>query len=158
MLGDGNCLFRSLSYSFYGDQDLHCDLRNKLVQVVRDNKNRFHHLIMQHTSIDQHIKQMRKIGTWGTQVEIFAMATLFKIPVYVASQNQKSLNYCWCKYNPIPLDRLSSTETLVGKKTATHVEIIHINQNHFDAIEPINPINHSQPTMMAVHKQGDVID
>ena len=46
---------------------------------------------MQHTSIVQHmyINQMCKIGTWGTQVEIFSMATLFKILVYVASQNQK---------------------------------------------------------------------
>ena len=40
----------------------------------------------------------------------------------------------------------------------THIEIIHINQNHFDATEPINPINNSQPTMMAVHEQSVVIN
>ena len=121
MFGDGNCLFRSLSYCFYGNQDFHCDLRKKLVQVVRDNKDRFRHLIMQHTSIDQHINQMRKLGTWGTQVEIFAMATLFKIPVYVASQNERSLHYCWCKYNPIPLDNLISPETPAGEKSVRHI-------------------------------------
>ena len=158
MFGDGNCLFRSLSYCFYGNQDLHCDLRKKLVQVVRDNKARFCHLIMQHTSIDQHINQMRKLGTWGTQVEIFAMATLFKIPVYVASQNQRSLDYCWCKYNPIPLDNLTSPGTQTGEKRVKHIEIIHINQNHFDVVEPTNPMNNSQPTMMAVHEQGVVIN
>jgi len=101
---------------------------------------------------------MRKLGTWGTQVEIFAMATLFKIPVYVASQNQRSLDYCWCKYNPIPLDNLMSPGTQAGKKRVKHIEIIHINQNHFDAVEPTNPMNNSQPTMMAVHEQGVVID
>ena len=113
MFGDGNC---SLSYCFYGNQDFHYDLRKKLVQVVRDNKDRFRHLIMQHTSIDQHINQMCKLGTWGTQVEIFAMATLFKIPVYVASQNKRSLQNCWCKYNPMPLDNLMSPETPAGER------------------------------------------
>ena len=44
-----------------------------------------------------------------------------------------------------------------GKRTVTHVEIIHINQNHFNAIEPINLIYHSRPTIMAVHEQG-IID
>ena len=101
---------------------------------------------------------MRKLGTWGTQGEIFAVAALFKIPVYVASQNQRSLHYCWCKYNPIPLDNLMSPGTQAGEKSVTHIEIIHINQNHFDAVESIYPINNSQPTMMAVHEQGVEID
>ena len=156
MFGDGNCLFRSLSYAVYGDQDLHCDLRNKLVELIRSNKDMFRHLSMQHTSIDQHVKQMCKPGTWGTQVEIFAMATLFKIPVYVASQNPKYLNYCWCKYTPLISDGYTSQETLASIKT--HAEIIHINGNHFDAVEPLNSNDHSPPAIMQVHKQGGVID
>ena len=91
-------------------------------------------------------------------MEIFALATLFKIPVYVASQNQRSLHYCWCKCNPMPLDNLRNPGTQAGEKNVTHIEIIHIDQNHFDAVEPINPTNNSQPTMMAVHEQGVVID
>ena len=51
-----------------------------------------------------------------------------------------------------------SPGTQAGEKSVTHIEIIHINQNHVDAVEPINPINSSQPMMMAVHKQGVVID
>jgi len=45
-----------------------------------------------------------KLGTWGTQVEIFAMATLYNMPVYAASQNPKPLNFSWCKYTPINVD------------------------------------------------------
>ena len=52
-----------------------------------------------------------------------------------------------------------SPGTQAGEKSVTrHIEIIHINQNHVDAVEPINPINSSQPMMMAVHKQGVAID
>ncbi|XP_065904772.1 uncharacterized protein [Dysidea avara] len=112
IFGDGNCLFRSLSYAVYGDQDLHFDLRNKLVGVIRSNRHKFHHLIMQHTSMEQHINQMCKVDIWGTQVEIYAMATLYNIPVYIASQNPKSLNYFWCKYTPILLDDHTNQETL----------------------------------------------
>ena len=101
---------------------------------------------------------MSKLGTCSTQVEIFVMATLFKIPVYIASYNQRSLHCCWCKYNPIRLNDPISPGTQVGEKNVTHIEIIHINQSHFDAVEPINPINNSQPMMMAVHEQGVVID
>ena len=58
----------------------------------------------------------------------------------------------------MPLDRLSRPETLAGKKTVMHAEIININQNPSDVIKPINPINHSQAMMIAVHKQGGDID
>ena len=51
-----------------------------------------------------------------------------------------------------------SPGTQVGEKSVTYTEIIHINQNHFDAIEPINPTNNPQLMMMAVHEQGVVID
>ena len=89
MLGDGNwnCLFHSLTHAIYGDQDLHLELRKKLVKMLRLNMHKFRHLIMQHVSMEQHINKICKLGTWGTQVEIFAAATLYNIPVYVACQN-----------------------------------------------------------------------
>ena len=98
---------------------------------------------------------MCKVDIWGTQVEIYAMATLYNIPVYIASQNPKSLNYFWCKYTPILLDDHTNQETLTSE--ITHVEIIHMNGNHFDAIQPIDSTNYSQPVITQVHKQGGVI-
>ena len=70
MFEDGNFLFRSFSYAIYGNQDFHLDLRNKLGGVLRSNKHKFDRLIMQHASVEQHINQMCKLDTWGTQVEI----------------------------------------------------------------------------------------
>ena len=62
------------------------------------------------------------------------MATLYNIPVYAASQHPKSLNYSWCKHTPIVVDDSISQEILTND--ITHVKIIHMNRNHFDAIEP----------------------
>ena len=71
---------------------------------------------------------------------------------------RRSLHYCLCKYNPITQDDLVSPGTQAGERSVTHIEIIHIDQNCFDAVEPINPINSSQPMMMAVQEQSVVID
>ena len=49
--------------------------------------------------------------------------------------------------------------TQAGKNSVAHIEIIYVNQNHFDDVEPINLIKNSQPKMMmAEHEQGVVID
>ncbi|XP_043469669.1 uncharacterized protein PF11_0213-like [Leptopilina heterotoma] len=39
--GDGNCLFRSLSYALYNNEDKHKDLRNQVVQFTLDNWAQF---------------------------------------------------------------------------------------------------------------------
>jgi len=60
---------------------------------------------------------MRKLGTYlGMQVEIFAMATLFKVPVLCCKPESKILKYCWYKYNPLPIYSLMSLETLAGER------------------------------------------
>ena len=114
--------------------------------------HKFRHLIMQHVSMEQHINKICKLGTWGTQVEIFAAATLYNIPVYVACQNPKSLQYSWCKYTAILLDDHASQVSLTSD--IIHVEFIHINGNHFDGIDPI----HSSNSITLLHKQGGTID
>jgi len=106
--------------------------------------------------MEQHINKICKLGTWGTQIKVFAAATLYNIPVYVASRNPKSLQYCWCKYTPILLEEHASRETLTSG--ITHVEIIHMNGNYFDAIEPIHSNNRSQPVISQLHEQGGVIE
>ena len=55
-------------------------------------------------------------------------------------------------------ERSYESRNTAGEKSVTHIEIIHIDQNHVDAVEPINPINSSQPMMMAVQEQSVVID
>ena len=122
-MGDGNCLFRALSFTLFEDEGLHSKLRSDITQMINDNKHNFKPFLIQELSIETHVRNMRKLGTWGTQVEIIAAATLYQVPIYVASRHVQGQRYCWRKYSPISVYNLVSINT--GK---THVELIHMNE------------------------------
>ena len=84
ILGDGNCLFRALSYLVYGNQDAHPAVRQALATIVERNRDRFEQYIMEGT-FDEHIMAIKREGAWGSQVELFAAATYFRMPLYVCS-------------------------------------------------------------------------
>jgi len=95
--GDGNCLFRALSYSITGTQDQHSIIRSYIVNHMLQS-NTQHNLEMlfatrnklQSTNISyqNHLCDMQQDGTWGTEQEIVAAANLFDVSVF-----------CYCKYN-----------------------------------------------------------
>ena len=45
VIGDGNCFFRCISVFFNGDEDKHEDIRRKVVETLRENKDRYEHLV-----------------------------------------------------------------------------------------------------------------
>ena len=72
VLGDGNCLFRSLCAQMTGDQSQHAKLRQILVSFA-------------------------KTGEWGSHAEIKAAASLFQRPIYVATD---LLKCTWTVFTP----------------------------------------------------------
>jgi len=97
---------------------------------------------------------MAKLGTWGTQVELLGAATLYQVPIYVASSSEDPQSFHWRKY--APLKHLTSTEQICTSKT--HMEIAHLDSCHFDPIVPIDSNNSSKPTITAKHYQGGTIN
>ena len=89
-----------------------------------------------------HIKSISQNGVRGTNVEIIAATTLFKMDVYVATDSYKPGVAVWLKYTPylkvktLP-DILSATIPMLSGRTGKWIEIVHINNNHFDAIKAI---------------------
>jgi hypothetical protein len=102
--GDGNCLFRALSYFLTGRQTYHMILRQKIV----DHVNSIEHVLRPHmnSSVDHYLatSNMRNSGVWGTDIEIFAATSLFNVDIYVYSQFGN--NYKWSKFSRSMLDRL----------------------------------------------------
>ena len=47
IIGDGNCLFRSISFSLYGHQDNHLQLRNLAVETLRGNVDFFQNYFLE---------------------------------------------------------------------------------------------------------------
>ena len=111
VMGDGNCLFRALSCTLFEDEGLHSKTRSDITQMINQNKQNFRPFLIQETSIETHIRKMYKSGTWGTHLEIIAAATLYQLPIYVASRCVQGQAYYWRKYSPISVDNLVNINT-----------------------------------------------
>ena len=74
VLGDGNCLFRSLSHQLTGTQDHHLILRKTITKFEQSYYGMFQqlHNTINRTPFSSHIKTC----IWGTTVEILADAGL----------------------------------------------------------------------------------
>ena len=84
VLGDGNCLFRALSKTLSGVEDYHTHLRKAIAEFEEINQTLFEpiHKSISGTAFNSHVKNMRKLYTWGTTTEIIAAATLFQLEIY----------------------------------------------------------------------------
>ncbi len=143
VLGDGNCLFRALSFQLTGTQDHHLELRKLITNFEKNNEEVFsglHNAINCNTSFSEHIKNMKKTCTWGTTVEILACSSLFQADVFFATDSYCLGQATWIKYSPrtAPSSDLSRSTFISHLKMKNEwIEIIHVSQTHFDAIEPV---------------------
>ncbi|CAI4231062.1 unnamed protein product [Auanema sp. JU1783] len=88
--GDGNCLFRSLSWwIFCGNEKGHGRLRNRLCDFLAQHSEHFSCFLNSVDTMEKHIEEMRQDGHWGTYVEISAAATLFNIVIFTYFQSWK---------------------------------------------------------------------
>lgn len=153
VLGDGNCLFRAISFAIYQNQDMHSKIRTDITNMIKNNKHKFKPFITGPQSIDTHVSNMSKLGTWGTQVELIAASTLYNIPIYVASKSTNRLSYHWRRYRPIAVDNLLITET-----SKTHIEMIHLDDCHFDPVISSTSTELSEPIITRHEYQGGFVD
>lgn len=102
-IGDGNCLFRSLSYLLIGNQEKHDIVRHFICEFIADanNLNKLRSFIdSKYSSGPDYISRvgMANNGVWGTEVEIFAFAMLTGKDVIVYSLD-RWLRYCASGFN-----------------------------------------------------------
>lgn len=85
--GDGNCLFRALSYHLYGTEDKHAELRLQIVQYMEEREEEFCNF--QETELPwlRYVHNMRQLGTFGGYLEIFVFACLYNMKVGVLQLN-----------------------------------------------------------------------
>ena len=118
-MGDGNCLFRSLSYIITGSEDQHFMLRTAIVQHMlsipsmligygTDGQPNCINLMCharQFDSVEDYIHQteMDRNGKWGTNVEMACLAHLISSPVYCYDASQR--HHIWAAYFPSDVDR-----------------------------------------------------
>ena len=115
-MGDGNCLFRSLSYIIIGSEDQHLSLHIAIVQHMLS----IPHMLLGHgsdgqpncinlmshprhyDSVEHYIQNTRmdQNGEWGTNVEMACLAHLIS---YCYDTSER--HHIWAAYFPSDVDR-----------------------------------------------------
>ena len=104
IIGDGNCLFRALSFLVFRNQDSHQRIRHLLVDFERLNPLIFAQYCHPLT-LEEHTARMTRQHVWGTQTDIMAAAAYFRVPVYVALKRTPDAygQYYWAQFK-VPSD------------------------------------------------------
>ncbi len=98
ILGDGNCLFRSLSFVLTGSQQSHMNVH----LLICEHMHTISRLMLSHispcTSVQEYISSSRmNVSTvWGSNREIFTFANMCQVNVYVYDMQHRS----WSVYSP----------------------------------------------------------
>lgn len=118
---DGNCLFRSFSQILTGTQENHDLLRATTVSFMMANASLFENVC---SSVEEHIStsKMAQLGNWGTEVEIFAMATILNCRIYVYSKCGNDNQ--WLEYKPLKTDTedIHTDEVVMISNLSHHFE------------------------------------
>ena len=97
-LGDGNCLFRSLSFVLTGSEQSHMNVR----LLICEHMHKISRLMLSHiaacTSVQEYISDSRmNVSTvWGSNREIYTFSNMCQVNVYVYDMQRRS----WSVYSP----------------------------------------------------------
>lgn len=101
--GDGNCFFRTISHVVTGDQDSHLLIREKICHYERLNNKIVSNFAQQENYLAT--SKMAVSGTWATEVEILATASMLATNICVYSpygiDSAKNKVYKWLTYRPL---------------------------------------------------------
>ena len=96
-------------------EDHHIALRKTIAEFDASNTTIFQPL---HSAINQtpaipfsdHLRNIRKLSVWGTNLEIIAAASLFQLDIYLATETYHLGVPMWLLYPPKPMFTLSNRE------------------------------------------------
>ena len=132
--------FRCTCIAFHtlGDEDKHDEIRTLLLsfeclnktifesQFIPDDNQQRTNSSSKQTSFEEHLRHQLRPGTWGTQVELMAAATLFQVPIYCCYTSLCGSKYHWEAINPIAsTGNLRTPETIKVKEDAAQPNRLH---------------------------------
>ncbi|VDI17817.1 Hypothetical predicted protein [Mytilus galloprovincialis] len=96
--GDGNCLFRAISYALSNRQEYFRNVRRAIVDHLMTNTEIFRSFLQpRFITVEQHIQtlNMEENNVWGTELEILACADLLKTDIYTFYNAEKEKIKYW---------------------------------------------------------------
>ncbi|KAI1714972.1 OTU-like cysteine protease domain-containing protein [Ditylenchus destructor] len=135
--GDGNCLFRALAHIITGGEDVqHMELRTKICSFMKSHRTAFSRSFAKsEEEFDDHVQNMEKRSTRGSESELIACATMLQTPI------STYLDGRWVPYMPcFPLDDDSSPVICCSVNRTTI-------DNYDDIIYLLNQCGHYFPVL-----------
>ena len=130
ILGDGNCLFRAISYVFYGNDSFHEYLRSNAVQFISSHINDFSIFFTNSNDNGQsELSRLRDLGEWGGQECIVALARFLRVNILVTLFDGNIVSTI-----QHPVDSATTTIHLVFSRRGG---------GHYDAVIDAEPANSS---------------
>ena len=120
ILGDGNCLFRSLSYIITGTEAQHLQVREALLNHLVSIEDMMigHHISGEYSSVVEYIRgaNMDRNGTWGTDIELITASHM--------------LNTSLSMYDTVVLGVHMGPTTLIGHSVPMSQKCPRISDTH----------------------------
>ncbi len=85
--GEGDCFFRAVSHQLYGDPSYHAFIRNRGVQYLVENPERFIEANLRSSWIG-YINSMSTSGTWSDALMVQAVADALNITINIVESNE----------------------------------------------------------------------
>lgn len=100
IIGDGACLFRSISFAMIRSESAHWALRN-LVTAYGDDIAIKHQISYDGKNIRSHLEKMRPLDEWGGLTEMSILGVIFNFGVNIYSPKNKGVGWEILKVRPI---------------------------------------------------------
>lgn len=104
---DGNCLFRALSDQLRGTEDDHGEFRQRCVDYIEENKELYKFFIEDDENIDDYIEWIRADSKWGGQLEMNALAQIYRFNIVVHQVNNPGMAQEFYPWGSVPTLHIS---------------------------------------------------
>ena len=134
IIGDGNCLFYSLSKIIFGSDQYYNNIR-QLICDYYESSNVLNNLYKKEEDIKGYITKMRKDKEYGSILEIQAFSIIFKIRIYQFTRYIDDKGYKKSSKDKI-------TTVIIGEQYEGNFSILLNNYktneilNHFQSLKP----------------------
>ena len=138
--GDGNCLFRSLSFQLLGSEEEHIAVRTMAIRFENLNQGAFAPYLtaINKATMAEHIKHVQRPDVFGTHVEILAIATFLDVPTFYCCLSDRDQQYSWHCVEPLKQQGVRypnlSGSPLEDVSPPTHFELSYVRNLHYDSI------------------------
>ena len=119
--GDGNCLFRALTHVTLGVQTSHRAIRNQIVEYMCSHEDIMKKIESRPMADNVKQTKMDRLGTWGTETEILAFATMTNTVVYVYCRSDMDKKV-WLPYKPLTTTGGSEKAIYLNNESGNHFE------------------------------------